>query len=339
LVLLLALVVVVPACAKKGETTTAAVEDEIVAQVAGEVITMSQLEQAKAAQLKRFEQERYDLLRSALDDVAMETMITKAAAERGVTSEELMRAEVQDKIMPPTEEELKARYEANKDRAGGRSFEEVRAPLERMMIEESTQARLKAFNNELKKNYDFKIMLEPPRSEVTIPVDAMAKGPVDAPVTMVEFADFQCPYCRRAHPVVSRLLMEYQDKIRYVFRDYALAFHKRAVPASVAAYCANEQGKYWDYYESLKVMVGDLQDADLNQRAESMGLDMDAFKACMAAGKYEGLVNAGFADGQALGVTGTPTYFINGRMLIGAQPYEAFKEIIDEEIARNTPES
>jgi len=128
--------------------------------------------------------------------------------------------------------------------------------------------------------------------------------------------------------------MQYGDKIRYVFRDYPLGFHKRAVPASVAAYCANEQGKYWDYYESLKVMVGDLSDADLNKRASDLGLNMDEFGACMTSGRHEPQVNAGFADGQKLGVTGTPTYFINGRMLIGAQPLDAFKAIVDDELAR-----
>jgi protein-disulfide isomerase len=337
LALLLLVIIATPVCAKKAQEKAAAVEDEVVAQVAGEAITMSQLEEAKSAQLKRLEQERYDLLRAALDEVAMEKLVEKAAADRGLTPEELMRAEVQDKIVPPTPEELQARYDANKDRAGGRSFEEVRPAVERMMLEERTNTRLAQFNDELKKTIEFNVFLEPPRSEVTIPVDAPAKGPADAPVTLVEFADFQCPYCRRAHPTVSRLLMEYKDKIRYVFRDYPLGFHKRAVPASVAAYCANEQGKYWDYYESLKVMVGDLSDTDLNKRATDIGLNMEEFGACMKAGKYEGIVNAGFADGQALGVTGTPTYFINGRMLIGAQPYDAFKSIVDDELARNAP--
>jgi protein-disulfide isomerase len=281
------------------------------------------------------EQERYDLLRAALDDVAMEKLIAKAAADRGVSTDDLLRAEVQDKIVPPTPEALRQYYEANKERAGGRSFEEVRVGLERMLTEQQANERLTAFNDELKAASEFKVFLEPPRYEVTIPVDAIAKGPADAPITLVEFADFQCPYCRRAHPTVARLLAEYSDKILYVFRDYPLGFHKRAIPASVAARCANEQDKYWDYYESLKVMVGDLSDVDLNKRAADMGLNMDDFGACMASGRHEAVVNAGFEDGQALGVTGTPTYFINGRMLIGAQPYEAFLAIVKDELSRS----
>jgi len=336
LVLLLLVIVALPVCAKKGTDKAAAVEDQVVAQVAGEAITMSQLEAAKSAQLKRMEQERYDLLRAALDDVAMEKLVAKAAADRGVTPEDLLRAEIQDKVVPPTPEQLKQFYEDNKERAGGRSFEEVRSGLERMLTEQQVNERTTQFHEELKSTIEFKVFLDPPRHEVTIPADAIAKGPADAPITLVEFADFQCPYCRRAHPVVSRVLMEYKDEIRYVFRDYPLGFHKRAVPASVAAYCANEQDKYWDYYESLKVMVGDLSDTDLRKRATDMGLNMEDFGACMASGRYEPQVNAGFEDGQALGVTGTPTFFINGRMLIGAQPYEAFKTILDDELARHS---
>jgi protein-disulfide isomerase len=336
LALLILVIVALPGCAKKGIDNATAVEDQVVAQVAGEAITMSELEEAKSAQLKRMEQERYDLLRAALDDVAMEKLVAKAAADRGMTPEDLLRTEIQDKVVPPTPEQLKQFYEDNKERAGGRSFEEVRTGLERMLVEQQVAERTTQFNDQLKSTMEFTVFLDPPRHEVTIPADAMVKGPADAPITLVEFSDFQCPYCRRAYPTVSRVLADYKDNVRYVFRDYPLGFHKRAVPASVAAYCASEQDKYWDYYESLKGMVGDLSDKDLNKRATDLGLNMEEFGACMASGRYEPVVNAGFEDGQKLGVTGTPTFFINGRMLIGAQPYDAFKAILDDEIARNT---
>jgi protein-disulfide isomerase len=334
LVLLLVAMVAVPACVKNGKQTAdaASYKDEVVAYVGEEAITMAQLEEKASGGLKKLEQDRYDLLRGVLEELAQEKMVSKAAEARGMSSEDLLRTEVDAKITPPTEDELKEFYEINKHRAQGRSFEEVRTALQRLLGDQKANEVRIAFYNGLKTDLGYRVLLEAPRYDVPIPADAMTKGPADAPVTFVEFADFQCPYCRRAHPVVARLLMEYGDRIRYVFRDYPLGFHARAVPASRAALCASEQDKYWDYYESLKVMTGDLSDNDLEKRAKDVGLDVEAFNSCMASGRFKDYVDQGFADGQALGVTGTPSYFINGRMIVGAKPYEDFKAIIDEEI-------
>jgi protein-disulfide isomerase len=337
LVLLMVAIVALPACVKNGEMADAAsVKDEVVAYVGEEAITLAALEEKAAGGLKKLEQDRYDLLRGTLEELANEMMIAKAAEKRGISSEELLRTEVESKIVPPTEEQLKQFYEINKHRAQGRSFEEVRTALVRLLTDQQENEVRIQFHDALKADIGYRVLLDAPRYEVNIPADAMIKGPVDAPVTFVEFADFQCPYCRRAHPTVARLLMEYQDEVRYVFRDFPLGFHARAVPASRAALCASEQDKYWDYYESLKVMTGDLSDADLQKRAQDVGLDADAFNSCMASGRWKDYVDQGMADGQALGVTGTPSYFINGRMIVGAKPYEEFKAIIDEEIQRHS---
>ena len=110
-----------------------------------------------------------------------------------------------------------------------------------------------------------------------------------------------------------------------MFRDYPLDFHPRAVPAGSAARCAGDQGKYWEYHEDLLSVDGDLSDADLQARAERVGLDMEAFATCRDSGSHDAVVQTAFQDGQALGVTGTPFFFINGRMLVGAQPYEELK--------------
>jgi protein-disulfide isomerase len=336
LVLLMVAVAALPACVKNGDTTDAAsVKDEVVAYIGEDAITLADLEEKAAGGIKKLEQDRYDLLRGTLEEMAHEMMVAKAAEKRGMSSEELLRTEVESKIVPPTEEQLREFYEINKHRAQGRSFEEVRTALVRLLSDQQENEIRVQFHDALKADIGYRVLLDAPRYDVNIPADAMIKGPADAPVTFVEFADFQCPYCRRAHPIVSRLLMEYQDEIKYVFRDFPLGFHARAVPASRAALCASEQDKYWDYYESLKVMEGDLSDTDLQNRAQDVGLDMEAFGSCMASGRWKEYVDQGLAEGQALGVTGTPSYFINGRMIVGAKPYEDFKAIIDEEIQRH----
>jgi protein-disulfide isomerase len=159
-------------------------------------------------------------------------------------------------------------------------------------------------------------------------------GPKDAPIVMVEWSDYQCPFCKRAAPTVNQVLNEYKDKIRFVFLDYPLPFHKQAMPASLAAHCANDQGKYWQYHNNLFEVAGDLSDADLTKRANDLSLDMAAFNTCMQSKKYEATINAAYNDGAAVGVTGTPAFFINGRMLVGAQPVEQFRSIIDDELTR-----
>ena len=167
-----------------------------------------------------------------------------------------------------------------------------------------------------------------------IPEGEPTRGPDSAPITMVEFSDFQCGYCKRAEATVERLLAEYGDKIHFVYRDYPLQFHKRAEPASIAARCAGDQGKYWEYHNNLMNIRGDLGDADLKKRAEGTQLDMAAFSACLESEAHQSTVRASFQDGASLGVSGTPTFFINGRRLVGARPYEDFKSVIEDELQR-----
>jgi predicted DsbA family dithiol-disulfide isomerase len=330
-VLLLA-IVALPACANKAEEQ--APGSEVVATINGEPITLTEVEEKAAGGLKKIEQERYDLLRQTLEGLAAEKMLAIEAESRGVTTDDVVAAEIQNKITQPTMEEVTSFYQANKARIGERTLEEVGGQIQRFLMEQRVNERQEAFLAELKAKNSFELLLDVPRYEVPIPASEPSKGPVDAPVTVVEFADYQCPYCKRGHPEVARLLNEYGENIRYVFRDYPLEFHPRAVPAGIAARCAGDQGKYWEYHNDLMSADGDLGDADLKARAERVGIDMEAFDACRNSGSHDAVVQTAFADGQALGVTGTPSYFINGRMLVGAQPYQELKKIVDEELAR-----
>ena len=168
----------------------------------------------------------------------------------------------------------------------------------------------------------------------TTPEGYPYKGNPDAKVTVVEYSDYQCPFCRRAEPTVSQLLTEYGDKIRFVYRDYPLQFHQRAMPASIAAHCGAEQGKYWQFHENLMKEQGDLSDDDLKKRATAIGLDGAKFAACFEAKKVQPAIDVAFKEGQSLGVTGTPSFFVNGRMIVGAKPIDEFKALIQEELDR-----
>lgn len=333
-VLLLA-VAALPVCDSKTADEPAKETSEVVAYVGEEPITRAELEEVAATGLKKLEQERYDLLANALDSMVLQRLVIKAAEDRGITTDELARIEIESKVVEPTHAEIESFYEANKHRAGGRTLDEVGNTIKKMIRDQRVQQRQVEFYNALKAQAGFRNLLEPPRTEVSIPAGAPVLGPVDAPITIIEFADYQCPYCRRVHPGLSRLLAEYKDKVRYVFRDYPLANHNRAVPASVAARCAGEQGKFWDYHNNLMEMTGSLSDDDLMKRAADLGLEAGAFNTCFTSGRHTADVQAGFTDGQAVGVTGTPSFFINGRMVVGAKPYQDLKKVVDEELARS----
>jgi len=183
---------------------------------------------------------------------------------------------------------------------------------------------------------------EPPQDIVRyeVPVDDdPGIGPEDAAITIVEFSDYQCPYCQRWHAdVFSNLLEEYPDQVRIVYRDFPLtSIHPEAVPAAEAANCAFEQGSFWEYHE--KLFSGELelgQDTYL-QYASNLGLDVDSFKECVETERYADEVQADFQYAANLGVQSTPTFFLNGIPIVGAQPYEVFKQIIDMELAGEIP--
>jgi protein-disulfide isomerase len=162
--------------------------------------------------------------------------------------------------------------------------------------------------------------------------DAPVKGPASAPVTVVAFSDFQCPFCSRAVPVVHQLETDYAGKIRIAFKQFPLPFHDKAHLAAEAALAANEQGKFWQMHDKLFANQQALDRASLEKYAQELGLDMTKFKAALDSGKFKAKVDAEDREGAAVGVTGTPTFFINGTRVVGAQPVDAFKAIIDKEL-------
>jgi protein-disulfide isomerase len=163
---------------------------------------------------------------------------------------------------------------------------------------------------------------------------APIKGPSNAPVTIVEWSDFQCPFCSRVEPTIKQIEDQYGSKVKVAWKNQPLPFHPFARPAAMAAMAANEQGKFWEYHDKLFANQQQLDRASLERYAQELGLDMSRFKAALDSNKFESQIQADSAEGTRLGANGTPTFFINGRQVIGAQPIEAFKSIIDEELKK-----
>jgi len=173
-----------------------------------------------------------------------------------------------------------------------------------------------------------------------IPVDDdPVLGSEGAPITIVEFSDYECPYCRQWHSEVYTQLMDtYGDQIRFVYRDFPLeSIHANARPATEAANCALEQGEFWDFHDKLFSMELGLSPSAYQEYASQLDLDLDEFQECIDSGRYQQEVQSDFEFAANLGVRSTPTFFINGIAVVGAQPFEIFQQVIERELAGEIP--
>ena len=160
------------------------------------------------------------------------------------------------------------------------------------------------------------------------------KGGASAPVTIVEFSDFHCPFCQRVVSTLAQLESRYGEKIKLVFRDFPIeSLHPGATKAHEAARCANEQGKFWPYHDKLFASSPSSSPDVFKGLAKEVGLDLSNFEICLNSGKYQAAIQEDMAEGARIGVDGTPAFFINGRQISGAQPLDAFTRIIDDELA------
>ncbi len=164
--------------------------------------------------------------------------------------------------------------------------------------------------------------------------NAPARGPKNAPLTVVLFSDFQCPFCGRVEPSLTELEKAYPGKVRVAWKNFPLSFHNNAKPAAEAAMAANEQGKFWEMHDILFKNQQNLDAASLEKYAKEIGLDMTKFKAAIDSHKFAAQIEADTKQGSSLGVQGTPASFLNGHFINGAQPFDAFKKIADDELAK-----
>jgi len=312
---------------------------DVVATVGSTGITLAQVDERALEQPAsnfgsiKLSQALYDARRQAIDEIVANTLLDQEAKARGVVRATLIEKEISDKVAPVGDTEVVNWYQANQARVQGASLDQVRAPIRAYLIQERMGVARERFLDTLRVKTAVRVTLEPPRQMVAVAKGA-TRGSASAPIEMIEFSDFQCPYCLRAHSTIEQVLASYGDKIHFVYRHYPVPGHPNAKPAAEASECAKEQGKFWEYHDRLFANTSKLSDADLKQHAAALGLDTAKFNACLDSHKYQSLVDADTKDGDAAGVNGTPAFYINGRMVSGAQPIEVFKKLIDDELAR-----
>ena len=291
---------------------------EVVAEVDGQKITAAELDRHAAGELAKIRDQEYEARKNALEDLITQRLLEKQAVAKGMTTQELMRQEVEAKLPEPTPAQIQEIYNQNRDRVGGRSREEVTPQIVASLKQQWAQERAQAYARELRESARVKIVLDQPRTDVPVAADAQVRGPAAAPVTIVEYSDYLCPYCQRAEATVVNVLARHEGKVRFVHRDLLLG-RPRSMAVARAALCAGDQGKFWEYRASLLSKAGDWSDLDLHGRAIALALKTDEFRACLASDRHEKAVLDSSEEGQKLGVSGTPTFFINGRRMTGVR--------------------
>ncbi len=315
---------------------TAHAADEPLAVVDGVAIGSEEVEKSLTGQLSKLEEQIYNLKRQKLDALINEKLLTKEAAKRGVSVPALLDSEVTSKVGLVTEQEIENFYQANKAQIQGEQAqvrEQIRAHLQNQKLGTKREEFLKSLRSQAKVVVNLK---PPPIQRVEVSVQgAPFKGGDKAPVTIVEFSDFHCPFCRQVVSTLAKLESQYGEKIKLAFRDFPIeGLHPGASKAHEAARCADEQGKFWAYHDKLFAGPANSSPELFNRLAKEVGLEPVAFETCLSSGKHQAAIKKDIAEGQRLGVAGTPAFFINGRLLSGAQPLEAFARVIDEELAR-----
>lgn len=271
----------------------------------------------------------------AFEETVARRLIEAEAKTRGTTVEAMLAAEIDDKLAPLSDDEVRRVFDENQD-AIGMPFD-VAGPLirEQLTVQRRDQAQ-RAFAERLRKNATVEYRLPVPvlpRFAVEVG-DAPAWGRADAPVTIVEFADYQCPYCGQARHLLSELKQRYPNELRVVFRDFPLSQHTRARPAAAAAFCAGEQGQFWPFHDRLFENMAALDASDFERYGSELKLDAAAFAACVASDRPEKAIRAHEEAGRRIGVEGTPAIFVNGMKLVGLLPLPVLQALIDRELGR-----
>ena len=282
-------------------------------------------------------QKSYEGRRGALEAIVADMLIAEAARVKGMTPEEYETAELKSRTTPIGEADVVTFYQANIGQMQGRPLDVMAPAIRRYLQEQQTMTARAALIADLRKAApEVRVLFDAPRHEIEVSAADPSIGAPSAPVTLIEFSDFQCPFCQRVAPTLKQVQKTYGDKVRVVWKDFPLTqIHPQAFKAGEAAHCAGDQGKFWEYHDRLFANQEALQPDDLKRHAADLGLDQTAFAACLDTSKYGERVRNGVAEGSRLGVNSTPTIYINGRVLSGAQPYEAFAAIIDEELSRS----
>lgn len=275
---------------------------------------------------------QFALRENAARDLMQKIVMENEAEKAGVTVEALYE-DISGSVGTPTDEEIAAWYAANHNQLRGRRLEDVEGQIGQRLMNDRRSQALRDFLDPKFKALSMRMVMSAPRVELV--ATRLSRGTDDAAVTITSFSDYQCPYCSLAEPVLDEVLARYPEKVRIVHRHFPLdSIHPFARPAAEASMCADEQGKFWEFHQAIFNLSGKLADGSLAKIGENLGLDADELKSCIDERRFKDFVEADFAAGRAIGVTGTPAFYINGIVFSGARDADEMSRHVDLELAR-----
>jgi len=324
---------VCPALVLGGPLTLSAQESQkLVATVDGQPIYEQDLMSVAGQSLVQLRDQEFKLKSDALNQLLRQKLIEAEAKRKGVTPEELLKQEVDSKIAEPSDDEAKGYYLAAKNQTS-LTFEDIKPQIKQLLKAAEIQQAREKYGDSLRAKADVSIRLQQPKVEVAYD-PARVRGDAKAPITIVEFSDFQCPFCQKAQATLNDLLAKYNGQVKLAFLDFPMhSLHPQAQIAAEAARCAEQQGKFWQYHDMLFADQTKLDEAGLAQSARSLGLDENSFQSCLKSGKFKAQIDHDVEEGTRAGVAGTPAFFIDGISLSGVQPEAEFEKIINTQIA------
>ncbi|MGV3625608.1 MAG: DsbA family protein [Archangium sp.] len=307
----------------------------MIATWSGRAIRQSEVDAKVRDELTKLEDQIYELRSEAAERIAIEAIIADKAKAAKQSEDEWLSLNVEKGVPEPTDAQVESLYQKARSRIpAGMSFEDVKPQLRQAVMRELRAKRAREVFAQLKAEAGFKMLVSAPeKPRKPVDTNGPSIGPKDAKIVIVEFADFECPYCTRAGETVKEVMKAYEGKVRLVFKHYPLSFHPKAPRAAAAAWCAEAQGKFWEFHDSL-FASSELDEDALKMQASNIGLDGTKFSKCLESQAAMEAVKKDLEAGKTAGVDGTPAFFINGIMLSGAQPEDAFRRVIDAELQR-----
>jgi protein-disulfide isomerase len=306
-------------------------ESGVVAEIAGRKVTADELEDKEAGKLLQAKYKYYLAERDALDQYIDDQLLEMQAKKEGVTLDELFKRHVAVHVPEPTEDQLRFYYEGVQT---DETYESARPNIIETVKQLRTKKARDAYIADLRGQYGVVVELNQPSAHVEV-ANAPRLGPENAPVQIIEFADYECPYCQKVNEDLARLRDQFGSQVSVVYKDFPLPMHPLAAKASEAAHCAGAQGKFWEYHDSL-FQTKRLQTSDLKQQATALKLDLAKFDQCLESGEQVASVKKDANEGKRLGLQGTPSFFINGHFMSGAIGYMKLRDTVLQELGAVT---
>src|SRR5579872_6798270 len=306
-------------------------DSAVVAEVGGIKLTAADLQREESSKLLQARYTYYQAQSKALEDLIDKTLLEQKAKSENLTVDQLMDRDIKSQVKDPTEDQMKVYYEGLET---DQPYDTVREKIIEKIRQLRTDKARAAYVKALRAQTTVTIALAPPRANVDV-ADAQVLGPKSAQVTLVEFADYECPYCQKVAADVKKLKADFGDKVSFTYKDFPLPMHARAEKAAEAARCASKQNKFWEFHDEL-FHSKELDVDQLKAQARALKLDSDQFDKCLDSGEQAAAVERDRKEGMRLGITGTPSFFVNGHYLSGALDYAALRQVVEQQLSEPT---